>query len=306
MVFLRSRELSVRTAEKGGAVASQVELGPGETLIGKRRIVLLIHGYCNDLDDARQSYSIFRQHLSASKAGNSLHKLPMADLFSFFWPGDKDWGPPRFMSYFLEIGPAQDSAKALAKFLRDLPQVFDLYLIAHSLGNRLVLELLKDLRLNGMPRIRLKGICMMAAAVPVSDVRWQGPLHDASLLAYSQVLYSPGDWVLRFGFRVGETAALDGLLPEAVGLHGKPEPQWNGRQEMWGRRRGFFGLLSAKDRRYGHSDYWSLEETAEPVAEFFDTSRSRRFPRHTIAAHIVAPPNELTEATIARHRVPIA
>jgi hypothetical protein len=306
MVYLRSGEISVRTAEKGGRVASRVELGPGETPVTKGRVVLLVHGFCNDLDDARESYSIFRYNLSLFKAKQPASTIPTGDIFSFYWPGDKDWGPPRFMSYFLEIAPAEESARVLARFLRDLPHVFDLYLIAHSLGNRVLLGLLDQLRRGGLPpTIQLKGACMMAAAVPVCAVRWQGSLHDASVLTYSQVLYSPADMVLRVAFPLGEAAAFDAFSLEAVGLHGEPRSQWNQTQKMRGRRSAFFGLLGEKDRPYGHSDYWLLKETIDPVARFFDPAAPRPIPRHLISTHLQTPSNELIAATIGKYRAPI-
>src|SRR5205807_6770364 len=87
----------------------------------------------------------------------------MPDVYRFYWPGDKSWGPFSFASYPLEIEPAKMSAKLLAQFVANLSGpgggLIHVYLIAHSLGSRLVIELLHALTAAFSPQVRLEGIC---------------------------------------------------------------------------------------------------------------------------------------------------
>jgi len=280
MILLKSHELAVRTEEKGGSVASVLQQDPNRTALGKGRLILLIHGYCNDVADARESYSRFDTNFCG--AGPVAARFA-GDIFRFYWPGDKAWGWLRFASYSLEIRPAKKSAHVLSEFLRDLGAPVELYLIAHSLGNRVAMELLDDFVQRGTPAaVRLKGVCMMAAAVPVSAVRWPGNLHYASLLARTQVLFSPGDRTLRFAFPVGQALALDSLGSQAVGLNGEPLLHWKWKQQMtYGRK------------KYDHGDYWKKRETAKPVTEFLTRAVPITPAKRATPSHPLPPANQL-------------
>jgi len=151
----------------------------------------------------------------------------------------------------------------------------DVYLIAHSLGNRVILELLQEiigLIADGAVRASLNfvGIFMMAAAVPVAKVQAGGELHRPSTSTQRQwVLYSPSDWVLRF-FPLGETFGLDGLIPRAVGRFGEPKAQWTVPQIMPG---------------YGHSDYWPKATTSVPLAKFLYVAASNQLAVNQIVSN---------------------
>jgi hypothetical protein len=282
MIILRSGELAVRTAEKGGGITSTVQVGPGTAQIPRGRVLLLIHGYSNDLADARKSYGTFSRNLSSlASPSTSFH----GRIFRFHWPGDKAWGWLRFLSYPFEIGPAKQSAHTLANFLRTLVAPVELYLVCHSLGNRLAMELFDDFVQNGIPpAVRLKGICMMAAAVPVSAVRWPGSLHYASLLTRAVVLFSPGDIVLRLPFLPGQAAGFDSYGSQAVGLNGEPLLHWKSGQPM---------TYGKAKKKYNHGDYWKQPETAEPVTKFLSRSVSASIPKATLPSHSLPLPNQL-------------
>lgn len=290
MVFLRNQEISVRTETKGGEV-QEVDLGPGETVLGKSCVILLIHGYCNDLDDARESYSTFAMHCLRSKGAS----LNVENMFRFYWPGDKPWGWLRVLSYPLEIKFARESAEALERFLRDLRHFVDLYIVAHSLGNRLVLELLKRIHAESLPpNVQLRAVCMMAAAVPVSYVAWLGDFHQAAKLTKMYVLYSPGDRVLKGAFRFGEIFDAPDLLPEAVGLNGNPLSLW------WRKRKMTYG----KGKQYDHPDYWRRRETTVPVTSVL-TSSARSPSRNALTSRTLPPSNQLVKRFLAKYRTPV-
>jgi pimeloyl-ACP methyl ester carboxylesterase len=290
MFFLFPSELTVRTESSGGDLAPQVTCGSTLGLSGRSRVVLLCHGYANSVDAARQSYGTFVQ--------NFISQFPMAaslktDVFQFYWPGDEPYPGVSQLSYPIQIRSARNSAQCLAKYLVTLPVPttgeIEIYVIAHSLGNRVALELLNALRAvvgGGPTRFNFRGILMMAAAVPVNKVGIGGSLHDPALMMARQfVLHSTSDWVLKFAFPPGETAAGDGLFPQAVGRYGNPD-QWTNSKDMPG---------------YGHSDYWPKPETSDMVARFMGYVAPNAVQRSYIPAYMPAPPNKVSENTIPDH-----
>jgi pimeloyl-ACP methyl ester carboxylesterase len=284
MFFLSPSELTVRTEPSGGDVAPEVVCGSSLGLAGRSRVILFCHGYANSVDVARTSYSKFLE--------NFISQFPMArpvetDVFEFFWPGDEPYPGISQLSYPLQIKSAMASAKLLAEYLTSLPipatGEIEIYIVAHSLGNRVALELLKGLA-GGAVKLTLRGILMMAAAVPVEKVLAGGALHDPSLLMTRRfVLHSSSDWVLRFAFPPGETAANDGLFPQAVGRFGNPVGQWTNAKEM---------------PSYGHSDYWPNPATSEMAARFFGLVADNAIQRSYIPAYVAAPANKIAKNTI--------
>jgi alpha/beta hydrolase family protein DUF900 len=241
------------------------------------QLILLVHGYDNTVQAATGSYNAFLANLQAWLAQNAPNRVNLDDVFLFFWPGDKNWGPLSFGSYPLEIPPAIQSAASLETYLSGLigPNglTIDLFVIAHSLGNRLLIELLKNLASLGAGRLQVRYVCLMAAAVPVAMVGTGGALQAAARSANALILYSTSDLVLEFGFPLGETLAGEGHFPEAVGRHGNPSADWTATQQM---------------KSYGHHDYWTNKNTPPQVARIFG----------------VVLPNQISQSTIAPRQLP--
>jgi len=282
--FLLPSELTVRTEPSGGDLAPQVVCGSALGLAGRSRVILLCHGYANSVDVARGSYGKFLK--------NYISQFPMArpietDVFEFYWPGDEPYPGVSQLSYPFQIKSARGSAEKLADYLKHLPPPatgeLELHLIAHSLGNRVALELLQTLSCGGA-KINLRGILMMAAAVPVEKVSVGGVLHQPALMMTRQfVLHSTSDWVLRFAFPPGETAAMEGFFPQAIGRFGNPVAQWT----------------SAKDMpNYGHSDYWPNPKTSDMAARFFGLVSANAIQRSYVPAYVAAPANKIAINTI--------
>lgn len=248
-------ELSVRTRPAGGAVAPEVAEGPPLFVQGRSRLVVFVHGYNNTLADARGSYAIFNRRLQQMYAdGGPL--LP--DLLArFYWPGDADLGPISFLSYPFEISDAENSAKKLAGFLRGLrgpdgaPVQLDI--VAHSLGCRVLLEMIREL----FPTLRQLAVhfgvvCLMAAAVQVDMVEPGERLeHTLEALQRLLVLHSTGDRVLHYAFPLGQTAAGEGFFPTALGRFAPPP--------------GVPGEHEAVDE-LDHGQYWGAGVSAYHVA----------------------------------------
>ena len=296
MIDLQAQELTVRIDARSSGLAAAVQTGPDQGPLGHSNLILLVHGYNNDLEDARGSYSQFLRNLQAEWQNA---RLILPDVFRFYWPGDKSWGPFSFASYPLEIEPAKKSAKLLAQFVANLSGpgggLIHLYLIAHSLGSRLVIELLHALAAALSPQVKLAGVCLMAAAVPVSKVQAGGELHEAALLTRSHILYSPGDSVLHFGFPLGETVAGDAFWPEAVGRYGRPLAQWSYSKLM----------MYSSTIKYGHHDYWKKGETAQPIAQFLDPSMAKDLPEAELPMHLTPIPNLISTTDIAMRSLPV-
>jgi hypothetical protein len=62
----------------------------------------------------------------------------------------------------------------------------------------------------------------MAAAVKMGDVDVQGRVYAGARRLRTRTLFSEADNVLHWAFPPGETAALEGFFPQAVGRFGNP------------------------------------------------------------------------------------
>ncbi len=288
-------ELSVRITDVGGGVNPNVRLVTNDNPFGHSRVVLLVHGYANAVKDARGSYDTFLTNYANQWPARS---PDLNNFFKFYWPGDKNWGPLRVLAYPLEIKPSKDSAKVLARYLSGLwgpsGTPIQIFFVGHSLGNRLVLEALRELKsgpVNSLVEIRY--VCLMAAAVPVSKVDTNGELCGAALFTHTCILYSPDDLVLHLAFPIGETLALDAFFPRAVGRLGEPARQWTVSQQMAG---------------YGHSDYWPSQQTTLPVGNMLGLPTDNQIAASAIPARplpaAAAPPPPQIPARATESRPP--
>lgn len=276
--------LSVRAADVGGPVASQVS--PPSFSPASPLLVILVHGYNVNKQGARASYSAFTSLLQ--KYGITTLST-YGQIVGFCWPGDVNLGIFSGLAYPTEMGAVRASASLLADFLMTLrgPQGLPIQLIvvAHSLGNRLALQLIGNL-LQQSNRIlwgRIEGLCLMAAAVPVSMVEDVNKLGAAAQASKTRVLFSRNDTVLHWAFPPGETAAFEGFFPQAVGLFGNPVTAWTSRFDL---------------QPYNHGDYFSGkgndDRSARYVAQFLgaavptELSRSQPFSRSLPAPNVVS------------------
>jgi hypothetical protein len=270
-------ELSVRVWTVGGAVADEVTPTPPDWLLGRRQVVLLVHGFNVSQEQARGSYdAVFRDALP--------------DVVYFFWPGDTHGG--RLISsasYPFQIQTARDSARRLADFLRGAfgPEGTPMLLsvVGHSLGCRLVLEALRLVVEEELdwPQVRL--VCLMAAAVPTDLVEEGAALRAAADLPTDLVVYySFADDVLHFAFPAGQEAAYRlgteaGDYHHAVGRFGRPQELGQYRYRV----------------ALGHSDYWPSEEVADNVARLLGMAVPRVLPERPLLSETGPEPPALPE-----------
>jgi pimeloyl-ACP methyl ester carboxylesterase len=271
-------QLSVRLRDSGGPVADTVSLSGGQ-LDGNDTVLILVHGYDNNFSDALASYTTFVSDLGA--------KFPtyIGQIAEFYWPGDLQIRIISVLSYPNQIQPAIESAQRLSAYLWNLKGArngpMEVSFVGHSLGCRVVLELLA-LWTGGMPpNIRLGTVVLMAAAVLVKHVDQGGQLRAAATLIDDElVLSSKGDPVLHWAFPLGETAAREGFFPMAVGRFGGPSQTWRASLPMFD-----YG------KPYTHSSYWPGDESSNAVAVALGGAPPRLIATAGIVENVPAPEN---------------
>ena len=249
--------LSVRTECEGGDVATETEINPTFWLDGTTHLVLLIHGFNNDVNEARESFRTMTELLP--------DRFPKIGWV--YWPGDADLGWFDFLdfvSYPTEIIDAQGSAELLAGTLRQFNKLnpgAEVTLVGHSLGCRLISECLDIMmRQSDSERPSIHAVVFLAAAVPVDLAESGEDLGDAlrSLVPEGYVFYSEDDIVLHYAFPAGQTLAAamgyeNEIYLEPVGRHGNP--------------RDVFPQAPVNCSGNGHGSYWNDPKVIWQIAD---------------------------------------
>lgn len=224
--------ISARTADAGGGVSNAIT--PADFSPRANRLIILIHGYNVNLPNGEASYNAFSQLLQRH---NVQELSVLGQVIGFLWPGDVNIKFIAGLFYPAKMQAARDSGARLAEFLLALRgpngAPMQIILVAHSLGNRVSLEMITDLL--AQPNRswgRMEGFCLMAAAVVAGNVDDQGRLSPAARSLRTRTLFSEADNVLHWAFPPGETAAGEGFFPQAVGRFGNPVPVWNDRFDL--------------------------------------------------------------------------
>jgi pimeloyl-ACP methyl ester carboxylesterase len=290
----QAAQISVRqpNTPSGGGLAGEVRLESG-FIDGHNEVLILIHGYNNDQDSAHYEYEIFLSHLGAKFASYT------GQPAEFYWPGDTPNRIVSTLSYPNQIHPAIQSGGMLADYLQGRfgpqggPVVINL--VGHSLGCRVVLELLARWTGGVPPNIRLGVVALMAAAVLVRHADAGGQLRAASTLSSkSFVLYSQGDSVLRWTFPLGETVAGEGDFPSAVGLNGDPSNTWYAR------------LAMAEDgTAYNHLSYWEGESAAAAIASALGSATPAPAVTNTPVIHLLPSKNSILSTSLASRNLQV-
>jgi hypothetical protein len=266
--------VSLRALSAGGAVLRDPRLTPADLLLAADELVLLVHGFNNSEDHAFASYRDFMANIGPIWAPQSA---------GVFWPGDGRTGDPNasagWRSVLLSAAsyPYQPQrATEAAGYLVDVVTRACVFretvaarrgrrsaelvvnIVAHSMGCRLALEMLRLLRsaLTGGVHLRIRHVALMAAAVPGYHVRERGELEQALTTAERTTVY----WS-----RAGTAAPT--LVRVEIEI-GAPGPRgW------WPLHRGALGRGGVAERprlrsvevALGHSGYWPNSEVAESI-----------------------------------------
>lgn len=267
-------KLSVRTADPRGRDIAAAVQGDGLNEMRSRsfhHILFLIHGYNNSEQVAEDSYTLFTALLNEHLRK---HPFDIDAIVNFHWPGNptldlKLLAPTIHYPYALLN--ARRAAALLANFLSTLlrpgpaPTSLKVSLVGHSMGCRLVMELLRTISEKQPPEFQCIGL--MAAAVPVELVVAGSALFvpepmNTRILKF----FSPNDWVLRNFFPLGQKWSSlfsdNGQLVErryyreAVGFDGNPERF----------------AVNCPRRNNGHSDYWKDRKVVDKLLNKIDPS----------------------------------
>lgn len=292
-------ELNCRSADAGGTLDPLRAWLAVPALRGRRHLIVLIHGYNDTVDEARTAYAAF-EALQAAQVAPGRDWTFGATQVQVFWPGDATWGLARPAFYPFALPLADRSAALLREIVVDLVVCsggrLTLDVVAHSMGNRVALQMLGLLR--GQAGLQVRRLMNLAAAVPVgrlqapADTLAQG-LGAACAGGRATSFYSADDAVLAYAFPVGETvaAAQEGVLPVALG-HGN----WTSGHPA--------GLSQHDASPAGHGDYWSGLAVQAEVRERLDlaVSAPRRTPRRVASPRAAPPGRECERHTTAARR----
>jgi pimeloyl-ACP methyl ester carboxylesterase len=179
---MQDRELKI---DKGG---TGLKIWPDPSPNGLSHAIFFVHGYNVAPEDAKRSFERLLANL------RFVDRVPpglASRSWRVNWEGyarslldSLSKGAFSFMTYPTQIGVAERSAAAFADYLRSLrgPRgtTMEVSFVGHSLGCRLVLEVLRSLNAQPGPKVRL--IFLIAAAVPVHMVYPNRSLHSAAML----------------------------------------------------------------------------------------------------------------------------
>lgn len=194
-------ELTIANDRLAGA--RQETLAQFRTFVRGKRILVLVHGYNNVLEDIVRAYSIVERMTGTHVAGF------YDAVVGYTWPGGDaplDWYLPRRRAGL--AGPR------LGTVLDDLRRsAASIDLMSHSLGARVALKAI-DAAARGTVRVHF----LLASAVDNESIEGREKYHAATRkTGETLVLHSRHDSILKFGY----SAAQWDL---ALGLHGPEDP----------------------------------------------------------------------------------
>ena len=255
MANVKRVTISYREDAVGGAVRAQPILSDPSSIEQAQHLVLLIHGYNNDTQAAKDAYEGF--HARQRDLDADARYADGRTFIEVYWPGDAAWGFASFLFYMGSIKRAIQTAERLADYLAThIVHAARIDIVAHSMGCRLSLELLRALENQPVAArpstLGIARIVFMAGAVPTFMLEQRSPSHrlrpayDKILREGARSLYSGSDRVLGWAFPAGQSLASgdEGRLPVALG-----HAQWTDVTTP-------VNLGQSENPNAGHSDYW--------------------------------------------------
>ena len=251
--------LSWREDAVGGEVSARPKVSDERALEQAQHLVLLVHGYNNDTEDAQKAYNGFHAR-QRDLAGGERYGIGRT-FVEVYWPGDAAWGIVSFLFYMGSIKHAIQTAGRLADYLAEHTRnSARIDIVAHSMGCRLATELLRALKDRPIPP-QIERIVFMAGAIPTfmlqhrTPPRRLRPSYDRVLREGARSLYSGADMVLSFAFPAGQTLApgAEGFLPTALG-----HAEWTDTTVP-------YNLDQQQNPGAGHGDYWGWNDKPGPL-----------------------------------------
>jgi pimeloyl-ACP methyl ester carboxylesterase len=246
-------ELYLRKKKEGGDLLVPSVFHAIGDAMARRECLVLIHGFNNTDGEAATAYFGFRGRQ------NDIFKPPDPTIFDrrfgdSFWPGDADWwwffDKVDFLIYPSAVHTAIKAGEQIADLLMQLPNLERVEFITHSLGGRVGLEAVAQLR--ARTALVIGKLCLMAAAVPSEMLEPGGRYYQllSQLCAGGtqiMVLHSMQDPVLHLAFPPGQALAGAGEgSARALGRFG-PMPSMPG----------YGATLKGQEiNGASHGDYW--------------------------------------------------
>lgn len=236
--------LDLRSSAVGGTLASQVSIRQGSSLltgpywlleqIRGRDVLFVVHGFNVDRTEGIASLTGWEALLSVN---------PNVFVVGVLWPGDSRWMP--VLDYPFEDSEAIKSAKLLAGFVDEhFQDAASVSFVSHSLGARVVLEVLSRLKL------KVLQVVLMAGAIN-DDCLLRSYRSFVEGLEGVAVLASLSDAVLEIAFPLGNPLA--GIITQghpywrgALGRYGPQSPRPKNLRSSW---------LIPNEWGFGHGDY---------------------------------------------------
>jgi len=170
---------------------------------GERRVLIFVHGYNNRFDEAVYRFAQI-MHDSRAKAVPLLFTWPSRGKF-FAYPYDRE-------SATYSRNALEDVLQALAKD----PRVGEIEILAHSMGNWVAIEALRQMsiRNRGLPK-KIAAVMLAAPDVDIDVFRTQISDIKAASTNFS-LFVSQDDWALAASQHFwGNVARLGAINPEA-------------------------------------------------------------------------------------------
>lgn len=280
----------MRSAPRGGRLLCTPLETPSGRISHAKSVTLLIHGYNVPASDARDAYDSFNDRLPPSGRKEQVWAL---------WPGDLN--PNVLVSsvaYPWALSNAMNSGDRIAQYLSDVvPEggALDVRVVAHSLGCRLALHLVKQLALARHVRIRL--LVLMAAAVPIFLVQRRGLFAlDKLNTDRIKIFFSRQDSILQGFFRPGQRLEMAGPGTLIFNRHAL------GRKGLGRAIRAFSRSKEVQVEEHetvlGHGDYWRDDTVAWKVATELPR-QDRHLQRRTLGSLAALDPRDLSERNLA-------
>ncbi|MBS0604555.1 MAG: alpha/beta hydrolase [Verrucomicrobia bacterium] len=176
-----------------------------------KNVLLLVHGYNNSPEEALSTYRLINMHLSSFKDSRRSKFYDL--IIGYLWPGDDS---------SLEYYDAKRHVSKLAMTMRSHLEFLSasaarVDVLAHSMGNRLVLEAL-DYRTQGDKKV-VHNLYSLAAAVDNESIEKNEKYYLSTQNCEKLfVFYSKRDDVLKWYYNIAE-------WDKALGCDGAEDPR---------------------------------------------------------------------------------
>ena len=214
--FSHQDEVFNLTLGSGGSVLDKTKMQSSEVTqaVSNKSILIVIHGYNNDLCDALRAYSIIEY-----KVKNLLEGGKYDAVVGYVWPGgDKK------LEYHLARSRSSAAGERFVSWLPTFSGVDSLDIMTHSMGTRVLLRGLSS----GVPSssASIRNHLATASAVDNESIEYGERFYEATKRSEATwVFHSKKDSVLRYAYTVGDCDFALGLTgpedPAKISRHSK-------------------------------------------------------------------------------------